>query len=144
MPSRRNSFQEGTSNSMECRIMQMLSFMVRNRFTQPLFDFLTNLMLLENLTKEQYSGNYRRSINVLSASRDTLNPKLNLETLKSRLWVIDHYRYLHGVEHAHWPHFFMKNLGRHLNKYKFNYLVKTFFVYNFVREIRNYSYVCSI
>jgi hypothetical protein len=49
--------------------------------------------LLENLTKEQYSGNYRKQFSLLSASRDTLNPKLNLENLKNRLWVMEYYKY---------------------------------------------------
>jgi hypothetical protein len=84
---------------------------------------------LENLTKEQYSGNYRSKLPMLNASRDTLNPVLNAETLKNRLWVIEHYRTLHGIEHAYWPHYLMRNAGSHLWKYKFNYGIKGFFIY---------------
>jgi hypothetical protein len=65
---------------------------------------------LENLTKEQYSGNYRSKLPMLNASRDTLNPVLNAETLKNRLWVIEHYRTLHGIEHAYWPHYLMREM----------------------------------
>lgn len=72
---------------------------------------------------------------MLNASRDTLNPALNLETLKNRLWVIEHYRLLHGVEHAYWPHFFIKNLGTKVWKYKFSYAVKALFLYQTYRSI---------
>lgn len=102
------------------------------------------ILSIENLTKEQYSGNYRRSISALGVSRDSLNPKLSLETLKNRLWVMEHYKYLHGVEHAHWPHFVMQRAGSHLWKYKFNYAVKAFFIYQAVREYQNYRYLSSI
>lgn len=101
-------------------------------------------MKIENLTKEQFSGNYRSKVPALNASRDTINPAINLETLKNRLWVAEHYRLLHGVEHAYWPHYFIRNLGGHLNKYKFNYAVKAFFAYQVYREIQNYRYINSV
>ena len=66
---------------------------------------------------------------MLNSSRDALNPALNLDTLKNRLWVIDHYRTIHGIEHAYWPHYTMRNVGRHLWKFKFNYGIKAFFIY---------------
>jgi hypothetical protein len=81
---------------------------------------------------------------MLNSSRDTLNPALNLETLKNRLWVAEHYKYLHGVEHAYWPHFAMKRAGNHLWKYKFNYAVKAFFLYQVVREVQHYRYINSV
>ena len=62
-----------------------------------------------------------------------MNPVANLEALKQRLWVAEHYKYLHGAEIAHWPHFFLKNVGTHLNKYKYNYAVKAFFFYQLYR-----------
>ncbi len=99
---------------------------------------------IENLTKEQYSGQYRRKLPYLSASRDSLNPALNLETLQARLFVMEHYKYLHGVEHAHWPHYVMKNVGGHMWKYKFNYAIKAFFLYQVYREVKNYNYVKSV
>ena len=92
----------------------------------------------ENLTKEQYSGKLSRGINALSASRDTLNPMLNAKTLKDRLTAIEYYKYQHGVEHARWPHFFMTNCARHLNRYKFNYGIKAFGAYVVYREYSNY------
>jgi hypothetical protein len=96
------------------------------------------------LTKEEYSGNYRKRFSLLSASKDTLNPSLNLETLKNRLWVTEHYRLLHGVEHAHWPHYMMKNVGNHLWKFKFNYGVKAFFIYQVAREVQHYRHLNSV
>ncbi len=99
---------------------------------------------LENLTKEQYSGNYRNRLPTLNSSKDSLNPAMNLETLKNRLWVAEHYRLLHGVEHAYWPHYTMRNIGLHLNKYKFNYAVKAFFAYQVYREVQNYRYINSV
>lgn len=96
-----------------------------------------------NLTKEQYAGSVVKSskLGVLSTSRDTLNPLLNTETLKNRLAVIQHYKYLNGVEHAHWPHFALARLGRHLMKYKFNYAVKGFAAYMVYRDIAAYQHL---
>ena len=91
---------------------------------------------LENLTNEQYSGIVPRSINALSASRDTLNPLLNTTVLKQRLADIEKYKYLHGEKYARWPAYFMANTGRHLWKYKFNYAVKGFAAYLVYREIQ--------
>jgi hypothetical protein len=100
--------------------------------------------LIENLTKEQFSGEYRNKLANINASRDSLNPAINLETLKNRLWVTEHYRLLHGVEHAYWPHYALRNVGLHLNKYKFNYLVKAFFVYQCYRDVQHYRYRNSV
>ena len=92
-------------------------------------------MIIENLTKEQYSGNYRNRLPLLNSSRDSLNPVINLDTLKNRLWVADHYRLLNGIEHAYWPHYTIRNVGCHLWKFKFNYAVKAFFAYQVYREV---------
>ena len=100
----------------------------------------SSLKRLENLTKEQYSGEYRNKLLNINASRDTLNPSANLETLKNRLWVTEYYRLLHGVEHAYWPHYTLRNVGADLNKYKFNYLVKAFFVYQCYRDVQHFRY----
>ena len=101
---------------------------------------MSNLFLyLENLTNEQYSGIVPRSINALSASRDTLNPLLNTTVLKNRLADIEHFKYLHGEKYARWPAFWMANAGRHLWKYKFNYAVKGFAAYLVFREIQQYN-----
>jgi hypothetical protein len=81
---------------------------------------------------------------MLNSSRDSLNPAVNLETLKNRLWVAEHYRLLNGVEFAYWPHYAMRNVGGHLWKYKFNYAVKAFFIYQVYREIQNYQHVKSV
>ena len=103
-----------------------------------------SLTFVENLTKEQYSGNYRDNLTLRSSSRDALNPAMNLETLKNRLWVSEHYRLLHGVEHAYWPHYVMRNVGGHMWKFKFNYAVKAFFAYQVYREVQNYRYMNSV
>ena len=66
---------------------------------------------------------------------------MNLQTLKNRLWVTEHYRLLHGVEHAYWPHFFLRNMGAHVFKFKFNYALKGFFAYQCYRDVQNYRYV---
>jgi hypothetical protein len=98
----------------------------------------------ENLTKEQFSGNYRNSIAPLNASANALNPSASLEKLKNRLWVAEHYRLLHGVEHAYWPHYTLRNIGCHLNKYKFNYAIKLFFAYQVYREVQSYRYLNQV
>lgn len=99
---------------------------------------------LENLTKEQFSGDFRRKNQLLNASRDSLNPALNLETLKNRLWVTEHYRLLHGVEHAYWPHYFIRNAGGHLWKYKFNYAAKSIVIIHLFSLIQNYRHQNSV
>ena len=63
-----------------------------------------------------------------------------MDTLKNRLWVANYYRYLHGVEFAHWPHFVMQKSARQLNKYKFNYAVKAFFAYTVYREVQAFRH----
>ena len=97
----------------------------------------------ENLTREQFTGVAKRRHGVLSASRDTLNPLLNTETLKNRLAVIEHYKYRHGVEHAHWPHFAMKRLFNHVNKFKVNYAVKGFAAYLVYRDVAQWQHMRS-
>ena len=92
------------------------------------------------MTKEQYSGQFRNKISPLSTSRDVLNPEINLETLKNRLWVTEHYRLLHGVEHAYWPHYFLRRAGNHLWKFKFAYAFKGILAYNVYRDVRNFQY----
>lgn len=77
----------------------------------------------------------KRPAGVLSASRDSLNPLLNTNTLKNRLNTIEHYKYIHGVERAHWPHFAMSRLGRHMMRYKTNLAVKGFAAYLIYRDI---------
>ena len=81
---------------------------------------------------------------MLNSSRDALNPTVNLETLKNRLWVTEHYRLIHGVEHAYWPHYVLRNVGGHMNKYKLNYIVKAFFIYQAYRANNNYQYLNSV
>lgn len=96
------------------------------------------------MTKEQYSGNYRNKNPLLNSSRDSLNATANLETMKNRLWVAEYYRLQHGIEHAYWPHYVMRNVGTHLYKYKFNYAFKAFFIYQAFREVQNYRYMNSV
>ncbi len=69
-----------------------------------------------------------------------MNPQQSLETLKNRLWVTEYYRNLHGEEFAHWPHYFLRNSFKHINKYKFNYAVKAFFLYHVYRDVQTYRY----
>jgi hypothetical protein len=38
----------------------------------------------------------------------------------------------------------MRNVGCHLNKYKFNYLVKAFFAYQVYRDVQNYQYLHQV
>ena len=99
---------------------------------------LTNKLVLENLTSEQYSGVLPRQINALSVSKDTLNPMLNTKILKQRLDAIEYYNTLHGLKYARWPHFWMKQTGNYLWKYKGNLAVKGFFAYMVYREVQNY------
>lgn len=110
--------------------MLMLSSMVLNSI----------LTISENLTKEAYSGNYRNRISPISNSANILNPQMNLETLKNRLFVVDYYRNLHGVQNAYWAHYFLKRAGNHIYKYKFAFALKSLLVYNIYRDARNFQY----
>jgi hypothetical protein len=105
------------------------------------FSFAINLISVENLTKEEFSGNFRNKTNLLNTSRDTLNPQLNLENLKNRLNLIEYYKNLHGIEHAYWPHYALGNIGRHLYRYKFNYAIKGLFAFQLYKEIQNYRHL---
>ena len=66
---------------------------------------------------------------------------VNTETLRNRLWVIDHCKYRYGANHTFWVHNVLGKTFRHLNKYKFNYGVKAFMLYATVAQYKNYYYV---
>ena len=103
------------------------------------------MLCIENLTKEEYSGEQKNyNLNNLSSSQSALNPTANLELMKNRLAVADYYRLLHGEQHAYWVHYSMRNIGRHLNKYKFNYALKGFLLYVIYRDASNYRYQSNI
>lgn len=95
----------------------------------------------ENLTKEQYAGSYRPRLSIFNSSRDALNPFVNAETLRNRLWVIDHYRFRYGAAHTYWLHSFLSRSLNKVNKYKFNYLLKAFLAYNVYARYQTYKYV---
>ena len=101
-------------------------------------------MILENLTKEQYAGAYRPRISIFNSARDALNPYVNAETLRNRLWVIDHYKFRYGANHTYWVHTMLGNWGKHLMRYKFNYAVKGFLAYQVYAAYQNYKYVDSM
>jgi hypothetical protein len=75
-----------------------LNFMV-SRIEQ-----LINLIRIENLTREQFSGSFRPRLQIFNSARDALNPHANATTLRNRLWVIDHYRFRYGAAHHYWVH----------------------------------------
>ena len=90
------------------------------------------------MTREKYSAFSAKPTSWLSVSRDTLNPLLNHEKLKTRLNVIQHYKYINGVEMAHWPHFAMSRFARHVYRFKFNYAIKGFAAYVIYRDVAEY------
>ena len=83
----------------------------------------------ENLTKEQYAGAYRPRLSIFNSAKDALNPAVNTETLRNRLWVIDHYRFRYGAAHTYWLHTLLSKGGAKLYKYKFNYALKAVLAY---------------
>ena len=93
------------------------------------------------MTKEQYSGQYRPTVNIFNVSRDVMNPELNTELLKNRIRLIDYYKYRHGVNHTYWVHSFLSRQGNKLNKYKFNYAIKAFLAYQVYSKYKNYRFV---
>lgn len=96
---------------------------------------------IENLTKEQYAGSFRPRLTIFDSSRDALNPMVNTETLRNRLWVIDHYKYRYGANHTFWVHTLLGKAFGNLNRYKFNYAVKAFLLYSAFSKYQNYRYV---
>ena len=80
---------------------------------------------------------------VISHSRDTLNPLLNTDRLRTRLDAIELYRHRHGELYARWPHFVMTRMGQHLYRYKFNYAVKGFAAFLVFQEYQEYKQYCS-
>jgi hypothetical protein len=66
---------------------------------------------------------------------------VNAETLRNRLWVIDHYRFRYGAAHTYWVHTFLSRALNNVNKYKFNYLLKAFLTYNVYSRYQTYKYV---
>ena len=95
----------------------------------------------ENLTREQYSRNFRTDLKYLSPARDALNPKMNLELLKQRLAQMERIEAQIPAKYRFWPRHLMDKYGAHLNKYKFNYLVKAFLAYNLYREFMNANHL---
>ena len=105
---------------------------------------LRRAQFYENLTKEQYTGAVPKDITTQGASPDTLNPLLNTQRLKSRLQLIEAYRYKHGVMYARWPHFVMQKVGSNLWRYKFNYAVKGLAAFMLYQEYANWKYMDSV
>ena len=67
-----------------------------------------------------------------------MNPRVNAEVLRNRLWVIDHYKFRYGAQHTYWVHYALRNLSRHAWTYKFNYLAKGLLAYNAYRSFSGY------
>jgi len=83
------------------------------------------IAILENLTKEAYSGSsIMPRLNIFNVSQDALNPRMNTELLRNRLWTIDHYKYRYGAKHTYWVHYALRNAARHCWTYKGNYFAK--------------------
>lgn len=98
------------------------------------------IIILENLTKEQFSGSsILPRLNIFNVSQDALNPRMNTELLRNRLWTIDHYKYRYGAKHTFWVHYAMKNAARHCWTYKFNYLAKGALAFMTYRQCAAYS-----
>ena len=97
----------------------------------------------ENLTREQFSGSNPRLI-TLNSARDAMNPTLNANTLRNRLWTIEHYKYRYGADHTFWVNSLLRRSSAQVNRYKFNYLFKAVFAYQVYSAYRNYRYVDSM
>ena len=95
----------------------------------------------ENLTKEQYAGAYRPRLSIFNSAKDALNPSVNTETLRNRLWVIDHYRFRYGASHTYWVNTLLSKTGSHMYKYKFNYALKAFLGYQIYASYQAYKSV---
>ena len=100
---------------------------------------ICELIFVENLTKEQYSGNFLPRLSMFSVTRDALNPRMNTEVLRQRLHVIDHYKFRYGAQHTYWVHFALKKYGQRVWTYKFNYLFKGALAYATWRKVQAYN-----
>ena len=99
----------------------------------------SRVTIAENLTKEQYSGSYLPKLSIFSVTRDALNPRMNTEILRKRLWTIDHYRYRYGAKHTYWVHFALQKYGKKLWTYKLNYGLKALLFYNAYSQYQRYN-----
>lgn len=71
-----------------------------------------------------------------------MNPLLNAQVLKERLALIEHYKHANGGhKFAHWPYYFARSAGGHLNRYKFNYGIKAFAAYVVYRDLQNIQHL---
>lgn len=100
---------------------------------------ISMLTRAENLTKEQYSGAYLPKLSIFSVTRDALNPRMNTEILRKRLWTIDHYRFRYGAKHTYWVHFALQKYGKMLWTYKLNYGLKAVLFYNAYSTYQAYN-----
>ena len=105
-----------------------------------LYNLIECLYFVENLTKEQFAGQYRPHLTIFNSARDALNPAVNADTLRNRLWTIDHYKFRYGAEHTFYWHTVLRRMGTHMNKYKFNYAVKAFLAYNVYAQVQGYNH----
>ena len=95
----------------------------------------------ENLTREQYSRNFRNDLKYLNPARDALNPKINLDLLKQRLAQLERIEAQIPERYRYWPHYAIQRWGNYLNRYKYNHLIKAFLAYNLYRELKNANYL---
>ena len=72
-----------------------------------------------------------------------MNPRINTEVLRNRLWTIDHYKFRYGAQHTYWLHFALRKASKHMWTYKFNYLAKGALAYMTYAKIQQYNKVDS-
>ena len=123
-------------NKMDITNLRPLNSMVSPTFTSKLIHFHT-----ENLTREQYAGAIRPRFSMFNSARDALNPHANAETLRNRLWVIDHYRFRYGAAHHYWVHTALSKLARNVRTYGLNYAVKALIGYQIYSSLQTYRHV---
>jgi hypothetical protein len=90
-------------------------------------------VVVENQRKDLYRGSLLHT----NASSDNLIRTASIETLDNPLWLIEYFPLLHELEDNCWPHYTVRNMRVQLNKYKFNCLQKSLFIYYWAPSLSN-------
>ena len=103
------------------------------------FNSFASAQYYENLAREQYVGKETKYA-LLDASKDRLNPQLNVALVQKRLSDLEHYKYRFGADHRYWVHAALRRQWTYLNRYKFNLAFKAFLVYQVLRSVQHFRY----
>ena len=83
----------------------------------------------KNLTQSQYQGSITDTDTMKAVSENSLNPAANLARMKLRLSQTQAIAARYTPEQANWVRYALERVGNKVWRFKFNYLIKFFFIY---------------